>query len=226
MVALVVALLPLRAQTATDASSAPSGPVIPATPSPAPNSWAPANATTTSPSPGVTVSTTKSAPPHTAPYTVVKGDSLTKLAAKFNTTRKKLEALNDLASYKLKPGQVIYVPASAKKLAAASSAKARHHATPPVDYDIPASDVCLVPGAALEWRRRCGHHLGLRQAGADRGVGFAVRDGSGPGEAEAGCHRDHGGFRRDAGAVDGADRAAAFDFAGDCDAGVYASAGG
>jgi len=38
------------------------------------------------------------ATPHTAEYTVVKGDSLTKISEKFNTTRKKLEALNNSRS--------------------------------------------------------------------------------------------------------------------------------
>jgi cell wall-associated NlpC family hydrolase len=75
----------------------------------------------------------------------VKGDSLTKLASKYNTTRKKLEDLNDLASYKLKPGQVIFVPAPSKKAAAAVAA-AKHHSTPPVeDYDIPASTFASCP---------------------------------------------------------------------------------
>jgi len=111
---------------------------------PLPAATASATAVTSTPSPGVTVSTTKSPPPHTMAYTVVKGDSLTKLATKFNTTRKKLAEINELTEYKLTPGQVIYVPASAKKLAALAAAK--HHVTPVVqDYDIPASDFAGCP---------------------------------------------------------------------------------
>jgi cell wall-associated NlpC family hydrolase len=146
MVALCAALRPLPAQTA-ETSQAPSGPVATLTPTPAPASWSSTSVTTSTPSPGVTVSTTKTAPPHTMAYTVAKGDSLTKLAAKYNTTRKKLEDLNSLTNFKLTPGQVIYVPASAKKLAALSAAK-HHPATPVVqDYDIPASTFagCPVP---------------------------------------------------------------------------------
>ncbi len=137
MVALWLAVHPLPAQTSATTLSTASGPVMSSTPAP--------GAVTTSPSPGVTGSTTKSAPPHAMPYTVVKGDSLTKLATKFNTTRKKLEELNHLANYKLTPGQVIYVPASAKKLAAAAAAKAKHHAAPVEDYDIPASTFASCP---------------------------------------------------------------------------------
>ena len=143
MVALVLALRPLPALTA-ETSQAPSGPVISPAMSSAPASWNSAGATTSTPSPGVTVSTTKTAPPHTMAYTVVKGDSLTKLALKYNTTRKKLEALNDLSNFKLTPGQVIYVPASAKKLMAIAAAK--HHTTPVVqDFDIPASNFASCP---------------------------------------------------------------------------------
>ncbi len=80
--------------------------VVPAAPSPAPTSWTtPATASTSTPSPGVTVSTTKSAPPHTVEYTVAKGDTLTKLATKYNTTRKKLKDLNNLATFKLTPAR-------------------------------------------------------------------------------------------------------------------------
>jgi len=125
MLALALALRPLPAQTAA---------VPPATAS--------SSVVTSTPSAGVTVSTAKSAPPHTMAYTVVKGDSLTKLAAKYNTTRKKLEEINGLTSFKLKPGQVIYVPVSAKKLAAL----AKRHLTPVVqDFDIPASTFASCP---------------------------------------------------------------------------------
>jgi cell wall-associated NlpC family hydrolase len=125
--------------TFTAPSTAPTSFTAPVTPS--------STATTVTPSPGVTISTNKSAPPHSQPYTVVKGDSLTKLAAKFNTTRKKLEALNDLPTYKLTPGQVIFVPASAKKSAAAvAAAKKKLLAAAPVeDDDIPASTFASCP---------------------------------------------------------------------------------
>jgi LysM repeat protein len=143
MLAFAVALCPLSAQTA-ETSQAPSGPVAPPAMSTPPASWSSTTVTTSSPSPGVTVSTIKTAPPHTMAYTVVKGDSLTKLASKYNTTRKKLEELNNLANFKLTPGQVIYVPGSAKKLAAAAAAK--HHPAPVVqDYDIPASTFASCP---------------------------------------------------------------------------------
>ena len=138
MLALVLALRPLPAQIA----EVPSGPV------------AATSATVTStPSPGVTVSTTKTAPPHTMPYTVVKGDSLTKLAAKYNTTRKKLEDLNSLTHFKLTPGQVIYVPVSAKKLAALSAAKHHPRRGRCAGLRYSGLDLCLVPGAALERQR-------------------------------------------------------------------------
>ena len=132
MLALALALRPLPAQTAT-------APTVPVAPTPASTS-----VVTSTPSPGVTISATKTAPPHTMAYTVVKGDSLTKLAAKYNTTRKKLEEINNLTVFKLTPGQVIYVPASAKKLAAMAAAK--HHTTPVVqDFDIPASNFASCP---------------------------------------------------------------------------------
>jgi cell wall-associated NlpC family hydrolase len=138
MVAACTALLPLRAQQAA------LGPVVPPAPTPAPNSWT-SPSTSAIPSPGGTTLVKKSAPLHSVAYTVVKGDTLTKLAAKYNTTRKKLESLNDLASYKLKPGQVIFLPAPAKKSALASAAKPKHHAPPVQDYDIPASTFASCP---------------------------------------------------------------------------------
>jgi cell wall-associated NlpC family hydrolase len=68
------------------------------------------------------------------------------LATKYNTTRKKLKDLNDLTGYKLTPGQVIYVPASPRRLAMASAAKPKHHTAQPVeDFDIPASTFASCP---------------------------------------------------------------------------------
>ena len=72
-------------------------------------------------------------PSHTATYVVVKGDSLTRIAEKFNTTRKKLEALNNLALGKVTPGQTILVPSHKKSKALASTdfgAKKAHHEYP------------------------------------------------------------------------------------------------
>ncbi len=97
MVALTLALQPLRSQTTTDATPLGSGC----------GRSLPPRRRRHRPRRGVTVSTNKTAPAHTMPYTVVAGDTLTKLADKFNTTRKKLKALNDLAVSKLTPGQVI-----------------------------------------------------------------------------------------------------------------------
>jgi cell wall-associated NlpC family hydrolase len=136
MVAVSLAFNPVHAQTTgpsapADASAPPSssGPILaPVAPAPP----APARA-------------------HTMSYTVAAGDSLTKLAVKFNTTRKKLKDLNDLATTKLKPGQIILVPAPAPKSAVASAAKTRvkHHsylaAQPVQDFDIPASTFASCP---------------------------------------------------------------------------------
>ncbi len=152
MMATTLALMPLPAQTSFTAPSSDtaSGPVIPSTAEPTSPMTAPVTSPTpgaasvTTPSPGVTVSTTNGAPPHSVAYTVLKGDSLTKLASKFNTTRKHLESINDLASYKLSPGQVIYVPAPPKKTAAV--AKKKHTVVAAVqDYDIPASTFASCP---------------------------------------------------------------------------------
>jgi LysM repeat protein len=87
---------------------------------------------------------------HTISYTCVKGDTLTSLARKFNTTRKKLKALNDLASTKLKPGQVLLIPCtkSPKSSIASAKAKAQHDylvAQPVQDFDVPASTFASCP---------------------------------------------------------------------------------
>ena len=90
----------------------------------------------------------------TAPYTVLAGDTLTSLAKKFNTTRKKLKALNNLAATKLTPGQILQVPArKSKTTAVASTTSAKtaklHHpalvAQPAQDFDIPASTFASCP---------------------------------------------------------------------------------
>jgi len=89
---------------------------------------------------------------HTASYTVVAGDSLTSIAKKFNTTRKKLEAINNLASTKLKPGQILEVPSRKNAAITSTTPKAKPHHTylvaqPVQDFDIPASTFgsCPVP---------------------------------------------------------------------------------
>ncbi len=84
---------------------------------------------------------------HTIAYTVVKGDSLTKIAQKFNTTRKKLKALNNLTASTVKPGQVLLVP-SLKSAKPATAAPAHHEyamAQPVQDFDIPASTFASCP---------------------------------------------------------------------------------
>src|SRR5258708_4457140 len=57
------------------------------------------------PAPAMAASVTTAAPTpkHTITYTVVSGDSLTSIAQKFNTTRKKLKALNNLTASSVKP---------------------------------------------------------------------------------------------------------------------------
>jgi hypothetical protein len=89
---------------------------------------------------------------HTASYTVVKGDSLTSIARKFNTTRKKLRALNNLTASVVKPGQILLVPSSgsAKKSATAKATKPKVHHTylvaqPVQDFDVPASTFASCP---------------------------------------------------------------------------------
>jgi cell wall-associated NlpC family hydrolase len=92
-------------------------------------------------------------PRHTTEYTVVKGDSLTKIALKFNTTRKKLRELNNLPAsvVAVKPGEILLVPSSGKSASAiAATAKARAHrdylrAQPVQDFDIPASTFASCP---------------------------------------------------------------------------------
>ncbi len=91
-------------------------------------------------------------PAHTFTYTVVAGDSLTGIARKFDTTRKKLEALNNLTVFQIKPGQVLLVPSTkhSKSAIASTSAKPKVHHTylvaqPVQDFDIPASTFASCP---------------------------------------------------------------------------------
>jgi cell wall-associated NlpC family hydrolase len=87
-------------------------------------------------------------------YTVVAGDTLTSIANKFNTTRRKLRKLNNLASSvtKVKPGQTLSVPAPQTPKSATASATAKkktHHAyvtaQPVQDFDVPASTFASCP---------------------------------------------------------------------------------
>jgi cell wall-associated NlpC family hydrolase len=139
-------------QASNSAAPAILDPVQAAAPEPvATTPAAPAPATSTPVTPSAT---TLPAPKHTMAYTVVAGDSLTSLARKFNSTRKKLKALNNLASSTIKPGQVILVPSTRSALAAKTAKAKPHHtylvAQPVQDFDIPASTFasCPVPLAS------------------------------------------------------------------------------
>jgi len=123
-----------EASVSNETFSAPSAPVAP----------------TVTPTGTTTVPATVPTVKHTTTYTVVAGDSLTKIAQKFNTTRKKLRALNNLASYKVKPGQVLLVPAWHSSKTATASTKAKVHHTylvaqPVQDFDVPASTFASCP---------------------------------------------------------------------------------
>ena len=87
--------------------------------------------------------------PQVITYTVAKGDSLTKIARKYNTTRRKLEILNGLASSKVTPGQILVVGETKpkKKSALAAREKTHHYpaAQPVQDFDIPASTFASCP---------------------------------------------------------------------------------
>jgi cell wall-associated NlpC family hydrolase len=107
----------------------------------------------TAPTGTTTISDTPSlAAKHTFTYTVLAGDSLTTIARKFNTTRKKLRKLNDLSSSSsVKPGQELLVPSlsSAKTASASTTPKAKTHhyavAQPVQDFDVPASTFASCP---------------------------------------------------------------------------------
>src|SRR5580658_8564566 len=71
------------------------------------NSPAPAATQAPAPAPADTSSAPAERP---ATYTVVAGDSLWSIAHKFDTSIKKLKALNKLKSNLLKPGQVLKIP--------------------------------------------------------------------------------------------------------------------
>jgi LysM repeat protein len=104
------------------------------------------------PAPVATTVGVTATPKHTASYTVVKGDSLTSIAQKFNTTRKKLKKLNNLTAATVKPGQVLLVPSlkQAKPVTVARTPQAKPHheylmAQPVQDFDIPASTFASCP---------------------------------------------------------------------------------
>jgi cell wall-associated NlpC family hydrolase len=97
-----------------------------------------------SPAPGIAAAAAPAK--HTTSYTVVAGDSLTSIARKFNTTRKKLRALNHFTASTVKPGEILLVPAPA----IAKTAKAKSHHTyavaqPVQDFDVPASTFASCP---------------------------------------------------------------------------------
>jgi LysM repeat protein len=87
--------------------------------------------------------------PQVITYTVVKGDSLTKIARRFNTTRRKLETLNGLPSSKVSPGQILVVgeTKAKKRSSLAAKEKLRHYpaAQPVQDFDVPASTFASCP---------------------------------------------------------------------------------
>jgi LysM repeat protein len=104
--------------------------------------------------PAATTTGVKAAPTakHTTTYTVMTGDTLTSIAKKFNTTRRKLRKLNDLTASTVKPGQILLVPSlrSANTASASLAAKAKPHheylmAQPVQDFDIPASTFASCP---------------------------------------------------------------------------------
>jgi cell wall-associated NlpC family hydrolase len=89
---------------------------------------------------------------HTVSYTVLPGESLTSIARKFNTTRKKLRSLNNLTASTVKPGQILLVPSStrAKTSLTASGVESKTHHTylaaqPVQDFDVPASTFASCP---------------------------------------------------------------------------------
>jgi cell wall-associated NlpC family hydrolase len=108
---------------------------------------APANQQSSSslaPTPGTAPATAPSK--HTASYTVVAGDSLTSIARKFNTTRKKLRALNSFTASTVKPGEILLVPAPAiTKTTRAQSHHTYAVAQPVQDFDVPASTFASCP---------------------------------------------------------------------------------
>jgi cell wall-associated NlpC family hydrolase len=88
--------------------------------------------------------------PQVITYTVVKGDSLTKIARKYNTTRRKLETLNGLPSSKIKPGQILVVGETKHpkaKTSLAAKEKPHHYlaAQPVQDFDVPAATFASCP---------------------------------------------------------------------------------
>ena len=101
------------------------------------------------PAPAATGTTTTAVIKRTAPYTVVKGDSLTSIARKFNTTRKKLRDLNNIPTSvtRVKPGDILQVPAAPVSKTAAAKAKAKSYAMaqPVQDFDVPASTFASCP---------------------------------------------------------------------------------
>ena len=114
------------------------------------------NSRSSAPAAATSGATVAPAAKHSTTYTVAAGDSLTNIAQKFKTTRKKLERLNNLAASTVKPGQVLQVPsaksgpADGSNHSTALAAKAKPHhayamAQPVQDFDIPASTFASCP---------------------------------------------------------------------------------
>ncbi len=154
---LVLSLVanPALLSSAQTAVSNPSSTAPQAQPSPA-SASAPATEPAAAPQPspptpasGVAIAPT---PKHTISYTVMKGDSLTSIARKFNSTRKALRQLNNLTASTVTPGEVLLVPffkKSARKATAAAKPKPKPHPTylvaqPAQNFD--GSAPTLAPG--------------------------------------------------------------------------------
>ena len=96
---------------------------------------------------GATASTETPATSTPGSYTVVKGDSIAKIAHKNHTTAKKLLAANNLTSDKLKVGQKLTIPGAEAAVAAPATTPAVPAVQEPAP-PIPAPDVTAVPSAA------------------------------------------------------------------------------
>jgi LysM repeat protein len=91
---------------------------------------------------GETVSLTSSGSVHRHLYTVAKGDTLRKIARKFDTTASAIEEANDLPSNKITPGEKLRIPSHDAHSVATASAPDREPSTTawsaPAVHDVPA----------------------------------------------------------------------------------------
>lgn len=142
--------IPLPPQTATPASVSETTSSAPA--ASAPGGVSPSNSgenpgdtkvapTAQAPAAPATTSVPAPLPPHTTTYVVEKGDSLTRIAEKFNTTRKKLQTLNNLKVSKVTPGQILLVPSYKKKTSATASTGKTMHPLYPMAQPVQPCDV-------------------------------------------------------------------------------------